>query len=519
MIQDTIEKILKMKVTSFENRDYAQLVHEYFGKKIKLAYIKLRIEDDKVLVNTNFLTNEIRIEIDCAEKEALCNYIGNGEHGIYGSEQTIYIDYFKYLWRFLYSEKNDVLLVPCYSKGTSIYMVCIGDFLELRDEYKIDRLGCDNTILEEYPVLYFTLKHSLYNYYFDHKDIAWRVIFGCGNMEQSVKIINNIFQHFDLPGLELFQELANMPYEGQGNFGAIDFIDNFEDKINDYEVKFIDKCVVYKDQGRILRKYLQMSSKDSHLIATRYNAYEQANQCWIICGLGLANKGKLLCSVKFLGNSKWRCEFKNEIIMYNGTEYEISSEEKRKVSEEYEKEMVDYFDKESCEKIMRIIDKVKEQSHGTMLVVSEDAEMEAKRLGKIHRAIRIHDLDLTELDLKSFLRLTSIDGALVMNPKGICYSIGTILDGTADVYSNMGRGARYNSAYTYVYNMKKTKRKCAAVVVSEDGMVDVITTSNIENIDKDLYKEICESDMRILESDMERYSYDPRWEADCGLPF
>lgn len=106
-----------------------------------------------------------------------------------------------------------------------------------------------------------------------------------------------------------------------------------------------------------------------------------------------------------------------------------------------------------------------------------------------------------------------------MSPSGKCYSIGTILDGAAEVYSNMGRGARYNSAYTYVYNRKKAGKRCATLVVSEDGMIDVITTSNIENKDRDLYKEICDCDMMLLERDMERYSYDPRWEADCGLPF
>ena len=49
-------------------------------------------------------------------------------------------------------------------------------------------------------------------------------------------------------------------------------------------------------------------------------------------------------------------------------------------------------------------------------------------------------------------------------------------------------------------------------------MTDVITTANIVNKDKDFFTEICECDMQILARDIERYEYNPRWEAGCGVP-
>ena len=66
--------------------------------------------------------------------------------------------------------------------------------------------------------------------------------------------------------------------------------------------------------------------------------------------------------------------------------------------------------------------------------------------------------------------ITSIDGAIILDRHGVCHSIGTILDGIANNKGTSARGARYNSAIRYVENNKK---KCIAVIISEDGMVDL----------------------------------------------
>ena len=48
-----------------------------------------------------------------------------------------------------------------------------------------------------------------------------------------------------------------------------------------------------------------------------------------------------------------------------------------------------------------------------------------------------------------------------------------ILDGRASGRGDSARGARYNSALRYV---ESSDHPCLAVVVSEDGLVDVITS-------------------------------------------
>lgn len=63
----------------------------------------------------------------------------------------------------------------------------------------------------------------------------------------------------------------------------------------------------------------------------------------------------------------------------------------------------------------------------------------------------------------------------MLAPSGICYSLGVILDGLASARGTPARGARYNSALRYVETVRKQRQhRCVAVVVSEDGPVDVL---------------------------------------------
>ena len=77
----------------------------------------------------------------------------------------------------------------------------------------------------------------------------------------------------------------------------------------------------------------------------------------------------------------------------------------------------------------------------------------------------------THIDEKLIRSLTSIDGALIISPEGICYAIGAILDGEALCKGSTARGARYNSIVTYV---QWKKSGVLAIVISEDQSVDYI---------------------------------------------
>jgi hypothetical protein len=106
------------------------------------------------------------------------------------------------------------------------------------------------------------------------------------------------------------------------------------------------------------------------------------------------------------------------------------------------------------------------QKHGTLLVVSAGAAAEAERLEK--QCIRVEPVRLAPELVQP---LTSIDGALLIDPGGVCHAIGVILDGLASPHGTAARGARYNSAVRYV---ETSKYPCLAVVVSEDGTIDML---------------------------------------------
>jgi DNA integrity scanning protein DisA with diadenylate cyclase activity len=106
------------------------------------------------------------------------------------------------------------------------------------------------------------------------------------------------------------------------------------------------------------------------------------------------------------------------------------------------------------------------QPHGTMIVVSERAAEEAARL-----ASQCTRIDPVVLGDDMVRRVTSIDGAVLLDAEGRCHAVGVILDGRATEKGRPARGARYNSAQRYVSD---AGCPTIAVVVSEDGRVDVL---------------------------------------------
>ena len=112
--------------------------------------------------------------------------------------------------------------------------------------------------------------------------------------------------------------------------------------------------------------------------------------------------------------------------------------------------------------------------HGSSILITAKADAEAKRLCDAkRRGYRLAAGAVTEAkDLIPYLtHLSSIDGALVLSPDGRCAGFATILDGRAKSQGNPARGARFNSARTYLDNVSGP---ALAVVISTDGSVDYL---------------------------------------------
>ncbi len=147
---------------------------------------------------------------------------------------------------------------------------------------------------------------------------------------------------------------------------------------------------------------------------------------------------------------------------------------------------------EDADRLIDLVESAENERHGTMLVISTEAEAEAERLAS--QATCLEPCTLTP-DILS--RLTPIDGAVLLDLSGVCHAIGAILDGLADKGGDPARGARYNSALRYVATRDEA---CMAIVVSEDGGVDIVP---------DLLPPIRRADIEAMASDLEVIQSEP----------
>lgn len=121
------------------------------------------------------------------------------------------------------------------------------------------------------------------------------------------------------------------------------------------------------------------------------------------------------------------------------------------------------------DRLVSLVRQTERASHGTLTIISAEAASEAERLKSQSTLIEPRLLDPALLD-----QLLGIDGAVLIDAKGCCHAIGVILDGQATDYGDAGRGSRYNSALRYVKYATERQIPTIAIVISEDGGVDVI---------------------------------------------
>jgi hypothetical protein len=108
------------------------------------------------------------------------------------------------------------------------------------------------------------------------------------------------------------------------------------------------------------------------------------------------------------------------------------------------------------------------QKHGAMLIITDSAKKESKRLG--NQSFKIKPVKIEKGIIQ---QITSIDGGILIDRDSTCHAIGVILDGVATRKGDSSRGSRYNSAIRY-YEYKGVKSPTVIVIISEDGMINLI---------------------------------------------
>jgi hypothetical protein len=116
--------------------------------------------------------------------------------------------------------------------------------------------------------------------------------------------------------------------------------------------------------------------------------------------------------------------------------------------------------------LWELVEAAKRQVRGTNVLVTTEAAAEVDRLSS--QCIRLMPVPLTPSLME---RLTSIDGTVIMDTRGVCYGIGAILDGNVSQRGDRTRGGRYNSAVMYV---DSSPFPSLIIVVSQNGTVDLV---------------------------------------------
>ena len=135
---------------------------------------------------------------------------------------------------------------------------------------------------------------------------------------------------------------------------------------------------------------------------------------------------------------------------------------------------------DKMDKLQQIVRRVSNVCrHGTSIVFMEKRGIEAEidnRLSRYRRGFKVKPFALAEAKEEVLQGITAIDGAVFADLSGDCHAIGVIVDGQMVVEGDYGRGARYNSIKNYItgYKVSHPKEICLAVVMSEDGMINVI---------------------------------------------
>jgi hypothetical protein len=254
--------------------------------------------------------------------------------------------------------------------------------------------------------------------------------------------------------------VAAQPYEGRSGFGTVILASPQAIGV-DIVVPFSKHVSIH--QVRAFRKVLEMSGPDLHVLCDGRDLYGLGRQTG-----SYDPDAESIFELRVVGRGSWElAHARTALLRVDNTRPALPKE---KLSEDHFADVSSRLFPQSTEQsiadLWALTQAAAGQTHGTMLVVHEDAAAEATRLEP--QSLRIEP---TQLDPQTLRALTNIDGAVLLSPDARCHAAGVILDGHATGTGDAARGARYNSAVRYHHSASVA---CLVIIVSEDGMIDLL---------------------------------------------
>lgn len=279
-------------------------------------------------------------------------------------------------------------------------------------------------------------------------------------------------EHFIYLYGDSFHTLSALKYENGEIYGSILALWVTKDKIFDELESNYDVVIRFKEEIKIedasyrkIRKLIEITKNGLSLLMN------DSGEIYAI-GKMIDNPSCEYYKVCFDGFLKWTLYKNNEKFLCFENMIPKIPDKEIGIRNNDLKLFKQTFDIADTLKFEKIIQAAVAQKHGTIVVFVEDANTEVNRLEG-------SGIDIDPIDISTGRwvgEITSIDGAVICDTDGICYSIGMILDGTKSEKTDMSRGARYNSAIRYIEKQKKSEKRTFVVIVSEDGYVNCFST-------------------------------------------
>ena len=213
---------------------------------------------------------------------------------------------------------------------------------------------------------------------------------------------------------------------------------------------------------RAVRKLLELAGAEEALVCDSLNVITIGR----LCGTYDHSKEDLF-AIDFFGHAKWQLTHAGVPLMRVEHGIPQLSQKRQQVDrfiETYCRLFPDAGDRQR-KAIRAIANDAAELTHGTVIIIREDAAAESERFG--NQALRIEPSPLTYELMQNASR---IDGAVLVSPDGVCHALGVILDGPVSEKGTSVRGARYNSTIRYVDGSFEA---CLGLIISDDGMIDM----------------------------------------------
>ncbi|MGL5753851.1 MAG: tetratricopeptide repeat protein, partial [Paraclostridium sp.] len=305
--------------------------------------------------------------------------------------------------------------------------------------------------------------------------------------------------------IDYLNSISRTPYESSYSKGKLAIFkknsevikyfseENTKGLKNESIIKF--KRYEYLQNEKAARKLIEMSNDDYLVISDGVKIYGMISKD--------VEEDKII--VKFNGNYSYEIQTEDRKIirLEYGYPHKSKDIDEQELRIRIKRVFGDEIQTEDIEHLVEIINHIKLQSKGSMLVISNQSDNEVERLKYQSTLIEPKAL---YLDSKIVENISRIDGSIFVDVKGNCKAIGVILDGIACEIGNRSRGARYNSAIKYINEQieKNNKHNCMAIVISEDKMIDIIDKEEIYKI-KDREKKI-ENQKKIEDKKMKNYN-------------